>query len=402
MVIKMNLSERAIQINPSETLSILEIANKMNDEGEDVIVFGAGEPDFDTPMHVKEAAIEAINNNFTRYTSGAGIEELRNAVCRKLKRDNNLDYCYDQIVISNGSKQALLNAFIAILNPGEEIIIPSPYWVSYPEIVKLAGGVPIIVKTEKENFFKITKEQLETAYTDKTKAIVLNTPCNPSGMVYSMQELQMLADFAVEKDIFVISDEIYEKFTYSSKLKHISIASLGDEIYKRTIVINGLSKSHAMTGWRVGYSASVREIAEAMANIQSHSTSNINSIAQKAAVAALDKCDDNVKEMVSEFEHRRDYIAQRVSDIPLLSSFIPKGTFYLFVDISKLCGAEILNIKINNASDIAKILLNKYKVAVVPCDSFGFENYIRLSYAISMKHIVKGIDRIEKFVKDNY
>ncbi len=398
----MNLSKRAIQIKPSETLSILEIANKMNEDGEDVVIFGAGEPDFDTAYSVKEAAIKAINDNFTRYTPGAGIEELRKAICDKLERDNDLHYDYEQIVVSNGSKQAVLNACIAILDYGDEVIIPSPYWVSYPEIVKLAGGVPVIVKTEKENCFKVTKEQLENAFTDKTKAIILNSPCNPSGMIYSLQDLQIVADFAQRHNIFIISDELYEKFTYSSKLKHISIATLGKDIYERTIVVNGLSKSHAMTGWRIGYTASTKEIATVMANIQSHSTSNINSVAQKAAVEALNGNQDCVYAMVDEFKHRRDYIAQRVSDIPFLSSLMPKGAFYLFVDISKMCGMEVLGVKIANASDISKILLDKYKVAVVPCDSFGFENYIRLSYAISMEHIVKGINRIEKFVKDNF
>lgn len=398
----MNLSKRALQINPSETLTILEMANKMNSNGDDVIIFGAGETDFDTFDNVKDAAIDAINDNFTRYTPGSGIEELRRAVCDKLKNENGLSYDYEQIVISNGSKQALLNACIAILNPEEEVIIPSPYWVSYPEIVKLAGGVPVIVKTEKENCFKVTKELLKSVLSEKTKAVILNSPCNPSGMVYSMQELQVIADFAEEHDIFIISDEIYEKFTYSSKLKHISIASLGKNIYNRTIVVNGLSKSHAMTGWRVGYSASTKEIATVMANIQSHSTSNVNSIAQKAALEALKGSQEHVSEMVTEFKHRRDYVAQRVSDIPLLSSLIPKGAFFLFVDTSKMCGMEVLGTKINNANDVSKILLDKYKVAVVPCDSFGFENYIRLSYAISMEHIVKGINRIEKFVKENF
>ncbi len=398
----MNLSKRALQIKPSETLSILEIANKMNDNGDDVVIFGAGEPDFNTAENIKQAAIDAINDDFTKYTPGAGIEELRKAICDKLKRENGLSYKYDQIVVSNGSKQALLNTFIAILDYGDEVIIPSPYWVSYPEIVKLAAGVPVIVETEKENCFKVTRSQLEDAYTEKTKAIILNSPSNPSGMVYSVQELQMIADFAEEKDIFIVSDELYEKFIYSSKLKHTSIATLGKNIYDRTILINGLSKSHAMTGWRIGYSASTKQIAKVISNIQSHSTSNVNSIAQKAAVEALNGSQDKVFEMVEEFKRRRDYVAQRVSDIPFLSSLLPKGAFYLFVDISKLCGNEVSGTKINNASDVAKILLDKYKVAVVPCDSFGFENYIRLSYAISMEHIVKGIDRIEKFIKENF
>ncbi|MCI8804582.1 MAG: pyridoxal phosphate-dependent aminotransferase [Clostridiales bacterium] len=398
----MNLSKKALQIKPSKTLTLLEMANKMNSAGDDIIVFVAGEPDFYTFDNVKEAAINAINDNFTRYTPGAGIDELRRAVSDKLRLENGLDYGYEQIVISNGSKQALLNAFMAILDPDEEVIIPSPYWASYPEIVKLAGGKPVIVKTEKENCFKVTKDMLEDAFSEKTKAIILNSPCNPSGMVYSFKELQMIADFAEERDIFIVSDELYEKFIYSGKLAHTSIATLGKNIYNRTIVVNGVSKSYAMTGWRVGYSAAAKEISDVIANIQSHSTSNVNSVAQKAALAALTGSQENLTEMVTEFKHRRDYIAQRVSDIPLLSSLLPKGAFYLFVDISKMCGMEVFGVKINNANDISKILLDKYKVAVVPCESFGFENYIRLSYAISMENIVNGIDRIEKFVKENF
>lgn len=399
----MELSKKAMKVRPSQTLTILENANRMNEDGEDVVVFGAGEPDFDTPQYIKDAAVEAINNNFTRYTPGAGTDELRKAVCEKLKKDNAIEYDKEQIVISNGSKQALMNTFLAILNSKDEVIIPSPYWVSYPEIVRMAGGVPVIVTTKKENCFKITKEELEEAYTKKTKALILNSPNNPTGMMYTREELGDIADFAITHDIFVVSDELYEKFTYSSKLPHISIASLGEEIYKRTVVINGLSKSFAMTGWRVGYSAASKEVSSVIMNIQSHSTSNINSIAQKAAFAALtDDVRDEAEKIIVEFKRRRDYIAQRVSDIPLLSSLIPKGAFYLFVDISKLCGTEVLGIKIKNASDVSKILFDVYKVAVVPCDSFGFETYIRLSYAVSMPNIVKGINRIEKFVKDNY
>lgn len=398
----MNLSKRSLQIKPSKTLALLEAANKMDSAGDDVIVFVTGEPDFYTFDNVKEAAINAINDNFTKYTPGAGIIELRKAVCEKLKRENNLDYDYDQIVISNGSKQALLNTFMAILDYGDEVIIPSPYWLSYPEIVKFAGGEPVILKTEKENCFKVTRELLETVLSDKTKAVIINSPCNPSGMVYSVKELQEVADFAKEHDIFIVSDELYEKFIYSSKLAHTSIASLGEDAHNRTIVVNGVSKSYAMTGWRVGYSACAKEISAVIANIQNHTTSNVNSIAQKAALAALTGSQKNVIDMVTEFKHRRDYIAQRVSDIPLLSSLLPKGAFYLFVDISKMCGMEAFGVKINNADDVSKILLERYKIAVVPCESFGFENYIRLSYAIPMEYIVNGIDRIEKFVKENF
>lgn len=398
----MKLSEKALKVKPSATLSVSAKINKMKADGIDIIDFCSGEPDFDTPLHIKQAAINAINDNFTKYTANSGIYELRKAISNKLKKENGITYNSKQIVVSNGSKQVLYNTFKAILNTNDEIIIPSPYWPSYPEMVKMTGGKPVIVKTLKENCFKVTKNELNKALTEKTKAIIINTPSNPSGMVYSYEELKEIAEFAVENDIFVISDEIYEKLIYSSKLEHISIASINDDIYKRTIVINGLSKSHAMTGWRVGYSASSEKIASVISNIQSQTTSNINSIAQKAAYAALTQDQQCVDNMVREFKHRRDYISQRISDIPLFSSFIPKGTFYLFADISKLCGNTVNGIKIKNAGDIAKVLVDNYGVAVTPCADFGAEMHIRISFAVSMEDIVIGIDRIEKFVKENY
>jgi len=398
----MNLSDKALEIKKSETLNITARANQMREDGIDVISFAAGEPDFDTPDYIKQAAINAINDNFTRYTPSEGNVELKQAICDKLKKDNFLNYSNNQIVVSNGSKHALINTFIAILNFGDEVIIPAPYWLSYPEIVKIADGVPVIVNTDKEKCFKITVEQIEKNMTDKTKAIIINSPNNPTGMVYTIDELNKIADFAVKNDLYIVSDELYEKLIYSSKSKHISIASLNDEIYYRTIVINGLSKSHAMTGWRVGYSASNKEIAQVIANIQSQCTANVNSIAQKAALAALTGEQDCIKDMVKAFERRRDYISQRISDIPLLSSLRPKGAFYLFVDISKLCGNAVNNEVINNAEDVAKILLEKYNVAVIPWDSFGYDEYIRISYAASMGDIVEGLNRIERFVKDNF
>lgn len=398
----MQISNKAKNIRASETLSLSARAAKMREEGIDIISFGAGEPDFDTPDFIKQAAIDAINDNFTHYTAYEGCEELRRAIADKLKKDNNLDYDYTQIVVSNGSKHALNNAFAAILNPGDEVIVPAPFWLSYIEIIKMEYGVPVIVNTSKENAFKVNSSMLEKVLTDKTKAIIINSPNNPTGMVYTEEELKDIADFAVKNDLFVISDEIYEKLIYSSKLKHISIASLNKEIYERTIVINGLSKSHAMTGWRVGYTASPKEIAKAIGNIQSHSTSNVNSIAQKAAIAALTGEQSCVDEMLTEFKHRRDYISQRISDIPLLSSLLPKGAFYLFVDISKLCGNTIDGVEIKDSEDVAKILLESYNVAVVPCTVFGYENYIRISYATSMGDIVEGVNRIEKFVKNNF
>lgn len=398
----MRLSEKAINIRASETLSLSAKAAQMKREGIDIISFSAGEPDFDTPEYIKQAAVDAINNNFTKYTAYEGCEELRRAIADKLKRDNNLDYDYTQIIVSNGSKHALNNAFAAVLDPGDEVIVPAPFWLSYIEIIKMKYGVPVIVNTYKENAFKVNPSFLEKVLSDKTKAIIINSPNNPTGMVYTEDELRAIAEFATEHDLFVISDEIYEKLIYSSKLKHISIASLNDEIYERTIVINGLSKSHAMTGWRVGYTASSKEVANAIGRIQSHSTSNVNSVAQKAAIAALTGDQSCIEQMLTEFKHRRDYIAQRISDIPLLSSLLPKGAFYLLVDISKLCAGSVSGVEIKNSEDVAKILLNEYKVAVVPCSVFGYENYIRISYATSMANIVEGVNRIEKFVKQNF
>ncbi len=398
----MKLSDKINAIRASATLSISARAAKMKAEGIDIISFGAGEPDFDTPDFIKQAAIKAINENYTHYTAYEGCEELRRAIADKLKRENNLDYDYTQIVVSNGSKHALNNAFAAILDPGDEVIVPAPFWLSYIEIIKMEYGVPVIVNTYKEKSFKVNSSMLEKVLTDKTKALIINSPNNPTGMVYTESELKDIADFALKHDLFVISDEIYEKLIYSHKLRHISIASLNDEIYKRTIVINGLSKSHAMTGWRVGYTASSKEIAKAIGSMQSHSTSNVNSIAQKAAIAALTGDQSYVEQMLTEFKHRRDYIAQRISDIPLLSSLLPKGAFYLFVDISKLCSKTIDGIEIKDSEDVAKILLERYRVAVVPCNVFGYENYIRISYATSMSNIVEGVNRIEKFVKQNF
>lgn len=398
----MNISDNAKKARPSSTLSISSNANRMIDEGIDVINFSAGEPDFNTPDYIKEAAIQAINDNFTKYTPYEGITELRQAVAEDLKKNCGLDYTPEQIVISNGSKHAIMNAFMSILNPGDEVIVPAPYWNSYIDIIELCYGVPVIVNTEKQNSFKVTGIQLQEVLTHKTKAIIINSPNNPTGMVYSKEELEEIADFAVKNDLFVISDEIYKKLIYSRKLKHISIASLNDEIYKRTIVIDGLSKSYSMTGWRVGYSASSEEIAKAIGNIQSNTTSNVNSIAQIAALAALTESDEAAENMLKEFQHRRDYISQKISDIPLLSSLLPKGAFYILVDISKLLGTEVKGCMLNNSTDVAKVLLEKYQVAVVPSDAFGIENYIRISFATSMREIVEGGNRIEKFVKENF
>lgn len=395
----MELSKRALQIKPSGTMAISARAAELKAAGLDVVAFGTGEPDFDTPAHIREAGIRAIENGETRYTAAAGTPALRQAVCDKFKRDNQLDYTPAQVIISNGAKHSLVNVFMAILNEGDEVIIPAPYWLSYSEMVKIAGGVPVIIHTKKENNFMLTKEELEAAYTPKTKALVLTSPSNPTGMVTSLADLQMIADFAISHDIFVVSDEIYEKLIYEDDKKHISIASLGKEIYDRTIVINGVSKSYAMTGWRIGFAAAPLEVAKLMAALQSHMASNPNSIAQAATIAALNGPQDCVAEMCAEFKKRRDYIFEREEAIPLLSALKPEGAFYLFVDVSGTYGKTYEGQLISSAADFAAVLLDKKYVAVVPCADFGMPDYIRLSYATSMALIEEGMNRIEAMVK---
>ncbi len=396
----MELSRRAEGIKPSSTLAISAKASELKAQGLDIVGFGVGEPDFDTPDHIKEAAIQAIKDGFTKYTPASGTAELRKAVAKKLKEDNGLDYDFSQIVISNGAKHSLVNAFMAILNEGDEVIIPAPYWLSYSEIVNIAGGVPVIVNTSKENNYMVTKDELEAAYTEKTKAFILVSPSNPTGMVSSIDDLKMIADFAVEKDIFVIADEIYEKLIYDDDKKHISLASLGKEIYDRTIVINGVSKSYAMTGWRIGYTASNPKVAKLISSLQSHMTSNPNSIAQKAALAAIEGPQDCVAEMCKEFKKRRDYIFEREEKIPFISALKPEGAFYLFIDVSGVYGKKFEGVEINSAADMAALLIEKKLVAVVPCADFGMPDHIRLSYATSLETIKKGMDRIEDFVNE--
>lgn len=396
----MEFSKKALSIKPSSTMAISSKATQLKSEGKDIVTFGVGEPDFDTPEHIRKAGIAAIEGGETRYTAAAGTPALRQAVCDKLKRDNGLDYVPAQVIISNGAKHSLMNAFMAILNDGDEVIIPAPYWLSYSEMVKIAGGTPVIIHTKKENQFMLAKEELEAAYTEKTKAVVLTSPSNPTGMVTSYEDLKMVADFAVEKDVFVISDEIYEKLIYDEDKKHISIASLGEEIYNRTIVINGVSKSYAMTGWRIGFAAAPLEIAKLMASLQSHMASNPNTIAQVATLAALNGSQECVDEMCVEFKKRRDYIYEREEAIPLIHALKPEGAFYLFVDVTGTYGKKHDGVEIQSAADFASILLEKKFVAVVPCADFGMADYIRLSYATSMELIKKGMDRIEEMVKE--
>ncbi|MEA4815808.1 MAG: pyridoxal phosphate-dependent aminotransferase [Lachnospiraceae bacterium] len=394
----MELSRKALGIKFSSTLAITAKANELKSKGLDVVSFSAGEPDFDTPEHIKAAAIKAINDGFTKYTPASGIIELKKAVCAKFKKDNGISYEPSQIVISNGAKQALQIGLMTILNDGDEVIIPAPYWVSYSEMVKIAGGTPVIIYTRKGNNFSPTPDDFKKAYTNKTKAIIITSPSNPTGAMLSGEDLLQIAEFAVSKDLIVISDEIYEKLIYDDNKKHISIASLNDEIYKRTIVVNGVSKSYSMTGWRIGYSASSAEIAKIMGSLQSHISGNPNSIAQKAAVEAILGDQSCVLEMKKEFGKRREYIYQRVLDTPGLSVLKPEGAFYLFVDVSGIYGKKYNGKEINSAAELAAILIEEKMVALVPCDDFGMPDHVRLSYATSMETIKKGMDRIAELI----
>ena len=395
----LELSKKAAAVKPSSTLAITAKAKELKAQGNDVVGFGAGEPDFNTPENICEAAIKAIKDGFTKYTPASGTNDLKEAISKKFKEFNGLDYDTDQIVISNGGKHSLTNIFTALLNPGDEVIIPAPFWLSYPEIVKLAGGVPVIVTTTKEQNFKLTAEDLAAAVTDKTKALVLNTPNNPTGMLYTEEELRAIAKVAVEKDFYVVADEMYEMLVYGEQ-KHVSIASLGKDIYDRTITCSGLAKSYAMTGWRIGYTGSSKEIAKMMGSVQSHQTSNPNSIAQKAAVEALTGPQDSVEKMHAEFDKRRKYMYKRICDMALLDTLEPMGAFYVFVDASAVLGKSYKGTKLESIPQMAEILINEYNTAIVPCADFGFPDCFRLSYAISIEQIEKGLDRIESFINE--
>ncbi len=394
----LSVSEKAKAVKPSSTLSITAKANALKAQGLDLVGFTAGEPDFETPAHIKEAAIRAIQENFTRYTTVAGIPELREAISVKFEQFNHLHYTAEQIVVSNGGKHSLKNIFTAILNPGDEVIIPAPYWLSYPEIVKLEGGVPVFLYSTPEKQYKVSAEQIKQAITPRTKAVILNSPNNPTGMVYSREELEAIAKVVVEADIYCISDEIYENLIYDGKA-HVSMASLDPAIYARTITMSGLAKGYSMTGWRVGYTGSSLELARLMAGVQSHQTSNINSIAQKAAVAAFTGPQDTVDEMCRAFAARRDYIWERIQHIPHMQALKPEGAFYLFVNVGEVLNRMYKGQKVGDGATLAKILLEDFHVVVVPCADFGFADHIRLSYAISMEQIKKGMDRIAAFAE---
>lgn len=385
----MQLSSRVETLSPSLTLAIDSKAKAMKAEGIDVCGFGAGEPDFDTPEHIKAAAQAALETGFTKYTPSSGIPELRQAIAEKLAADNKLEYKPSQVIVSNGAKQSCFNAIMAICEPGDEVLIPAPYWLSYPEMVRLAGAEPIIVHTTQENSWKITAEQFEEAMTPKTKMIILNTPGNPTGSVYTREELRAISEVAAEEDIYILSDEIYEKLVYDGT-EHVSIASLTPEAYDLTITVNGFSKAYAMTGWRLGYLAAPEPIARAIDSMQSHSTSNPCSFAQKGALAALKGDQQCIVDMREEFNLRREYMYGRLSSITGISAVKPLGAFYVLANISAL-GL--------NSTNFADRLLSKANVAVVPGIAFGDDQTVRLSYATSLDVIKKGLDRIEEFAK---
>lgn len=392
----LTLSKKAQAVKPSSTLAITAKAKELMSKGIDVVGFGAGEPDFNTPDNICEAAIKAIHDGFTKYTPAEGTLELRKAVCDKFLNFNKISYEPSQIVVSNGGKHSLTNVFEALCNPGDEVIILAPFWLSYPEIVKLSDGVPVILYGEKSNNYKVTAAQIEAACTDKTKALILNSPSNPSGMIYTRVELEAIAEVAVRKDFYVVSDEMYENLIYEGEA--VSIASFNEEIYKRTITCSGVAKSYSMTGWRIGFTGSSKEIAQVIASVQSHQTSNPNSIAQKAALEALVGPQDSVIKMHAEFNKRRVYMYERITNMKMVSALKPQGAFYTFVDVSVLFNKEYNGSKVESASNVAKILIEDFNVAVIPCEDFGAPEHIRLSYAISMEQITKGLDRIEDFI----
>ena len=391
------LSRKGLNIAPSVTLSITAKAKEMKNAGIDVISFGAGEPDFNTPENIQKEGIRAIEEGLTRYTPASGIVELKKAVVDKFKRDNNLDYGTENIIISSGAKHSIFNALMAIINPGDEVIVAIPYWVSYPEMIKMADGEPVYIQTKEENAFKFTIDDLNKVLTPKTKALILNTPSNPTGALYTADELKGIAKWAYENEVFIISDEIYEELVYDGE--HVSIATVAGEAKDNIIVINGVSKAYAMTGWRIGYAAGRKDIIKVMSNIQSHATSNPCSISQIASVEALNGDQSSLEMMKKEFEKRRDYMADRINSINNISCKKPNGAFYIMVNITKLIDTEIKGQKIVDSVALAKVLLEEAEIAVIPGTGFGDDDYIRLSYATSMDNIEKGLDRLEEILR---
>lgn len=389
------LSKKTKNMSASLTLALTAKATELRKNGVDVISFGAGEPDFNTPKNIRDAAIKAMDEGKSKYTQTSGITELKKLICKKFKDDNNLEYFENNIMVSTGAKQCLTNIFMTLLNPLDEVIVPSPYWVSYPELISLADGKAVFAETCRDNDFKLTADDIKKYYTDKTKAIIINSPNNPTGAIYTKSELLEIANICEEYDLFIISDEIYEKLNYTKEEKHISIASLNEDTFKRTIVINGFSKAYAMTGWRVGYVGANSDIIKIMTTIQSHTTSNTNTIAQYACVEALEGNQDSVNEMIKVFAKRRDCMVKLLNQIDKFKFIEPKGAFYCFVDIK-----DCFNSEIKNSLDFAEKLLKEENVVVIPGDAFGKSEFIRLSYATSEENIVNGLERIKKFVNN--
>ncbi len=395
------LARRIRTISPSLTLAISARAKAMKAAGEDVVNFGVGEPDFETPSYIKDAAIGAIKGGQTRYTPAAGTLALRRAIAKKLLGENGLSYSPEEIVVSNGAKHAIFNACYALVDEGDEVIIPAPYWLTYPEVVKTLGGVPVFVEAKREEGFKISPKQLKEAITPRTKLFIFNSPCNPTGAVYSEEEVRALAAVCEEAGIFVLSDEIYEKLVYGDK-RPFSFAAVSEKMKQRTVMVNGLSKTFAMTGWRIGYLAAPLEIAKAIASFQSHATSNPNSVAQCAAVAALSENDSSVSDMVAAFSARRQRMLALITDMGGVECVVPDGAFYVMLVVEGTFGKQYRGKTIKNSVDFAEILLEEEKVAVVPGAAFGADGCVRLSYSLSMGDLEKGLSRIADFLKKLY
>ena len=393
------VSKIAEAVRASTTLAVDSLAKQMKADGLDVVGFGTGEPDFNTPDNINMAGIRAICDGKTKYTPAAGIIPLRKAIAQRLKEDCGVDYDYTQIVVASGAKHSVYIALAAITNTGDEIIIPAPFWVSYYEMVRMVGGTPVIVEAGEEQNFKITAEQLEAAITDKTKCLMLNNPSNPTGMIYSKDELSAIGEVCVKHDLYILADEIYYQLIYDG-IEFTSIASLGEDVKERTLLINGVSKSYAMTGWRVGYCAANKTLAKIMSNFLSHSTGAPSTISQWASVEALTGPQEGIEAMRLAFLERRDYIVKRINSIPGVSCIVPNGAFYVMMNIEKLVGKTLGGKLIENDDDFAVALLEKALVAVVPCSGFGMKNFVRWSYAASMENIKKGLDRLEKFVTE--
>lgn len=392
------ISKVAAGVQASTTLAVDSLAKQMKADGFDVVGFGTGEPDFDTPENIKEEAIRAIRSGETKYTPASGIVPLKKAAAARLKADCGIDYEPSQIVVASGAKHSIFAALMSLVNPGDEVIVPAPYWVTYTEAVKMAGGVPVIVNAEEKADFKITGKQLEEAITEKTKLIILNNPSNPTGMLYNREELISIAYICVKHDLYILADEVYYTLVYDNK-KFVSIASLGEAVKERTILINGVSKSYAMTGWRIGYSASSAKLATVMSNYLSHATSAPSTISQYAAVEALNGPQETVEAMRKVFEERRNYIVGRVNAMEGVSCLNPEGAFYIMLNISKLKGKTLGGRVINDADDFAFAFLEKGLVAAVSCVGFGAPDFVRFTYAASMENIKEGMDRLEKFLK---